>query len=215
MTVAFYPLPETAHSQPKGSRSFLLLTFKASWRGACFWVTLLFTRSRFPRQLKPAGRLLELWMGLGSVPVAFWCGVASFLAGSWSTRRATGEIPLSASFLWSLVRAALKAMGPSKLFPMEGMGAEAESFGCWPSWVSEPVSGWEKSPCREEGGLGDAGVRHVQRTKRACKDQKQATIKTASSSLFLFWQHWTALFFFFFKLYSSSVLKPQSLGLSV
>lgn len=204
-----------AYGQPKGSLSSLLLTFKtSSWRGAWFWVTLLLAWNWFPRQLRPTGRLPELWMGLGSVPVAFWCWVAPFLAGSWSTRHAMWEAPLSASFLWSLLCPALKEVEPSKVFTMEGNGSEGLVFGYWPSWAAEPVSGWEKSPCKGEGGLGDADVHRMQCRKRAWKGQKKATIKPASSSLFLFWQHWTALFFFF-TLYFGSVWKPWSLGLSV
>lgn len=185
MTVEFYPPPETSHSQPKGGLS-LLLTFKASWTGDGFWVTLLFARSRFPRQLKPAGRLLELWMGLGSVPVAFQCRVVPFLAGSWSTQRATREIPLSTSFLWSLVCAALKAMGPSKLFTMEGMELRLNlrvlaKLGCR---AHEWLGGVTLQRRRCSGGCWCA----LHLTPKAGLERPEISHDKRSLEQFLFWQ---------------------------
>lgn len=116
----------------------------------------------------------SLWMGLGSVPMAFWCWVAPFLSGSWSTQRATSEIPLSTSFLWSV--RCIEIDETIKVISCGGNGSWGWVFGCWTNWAAEPVSGWEKSPCRE-GDLGDADVHHVQRTKQAWKGQNQAMIK--------------------------------------
>lgn len=142
MTTEFYPLPETAQG-----RSQLLETFKPSWRRACFWVTLLFTRSWFPRQLKPAGRLLELWMGLGSVPVAFWSWVASFLAGSWLKQREKSHWGQASFEAWSALpwkRWDHQSHSPWRewelsLWVLAKLGEvtlqrRRQSGGCWSAW---------------------------------------------------------------------------------
>lgn len=77
----------------------------------------------------------SLWMGLGSVPMAFWCWVAPFVSGSWSTQRATSEIPLSTSFLWSM--RCIEIDETIKVISHGGNGSWGWVFGCWTNWAAE------------------------------------------------------------------------------